>query len=315
MSHKESDGLSATPASGPLDLSLLRTFLAVHRAGSFTAGARVLGLSQPTVTTQIRTLEQQLGRQLFERRARGVTPTAVADDLAVRIAAPLDTLQAVTYRHRPGEEVAPDPVHLAGPAEFLCTLALPALAPLVTDGVRLRVTMGLTDDLLAGLRAGHHDLVVSTRRPRGRALSAVPLMDEEFLLVTSPAWASRIDLARLRAEGPSALRDAPHVSYAEDLPISRRYWRHVFGTRLAGPPALVVPDLRGVRSAVAAGAGVTVLPHYLCQDELAAGTLVALLAPDDPPINTGYLVRRPGAPDNPHLALVHDRLLAAARAW
>jgi DNA-binding transcriptional LysR family regulator len=322
VSHRTSDGSAdgspAAAASGALDLSLLRTFLAVHRAGSFTAGARVLGLSQPTVTTQIRALEQQLGRQLFERRARGVTPTAVADDLAVRIAAPLDTLQEVTYRHRPGLGSAPDPVHLAGPAEFLCALALPALAPLVTDGVRLRVSLGLTDDLLAGLRAGHHDLVVSTRRPRGRALSAVPLMDEEFLLVASPAWASRIDLARLRvegAEGASALRDVPHVSYAEDLPISRRYWRHVFGTRLTGPPALVVPDLRGVRSAVAAGAGLTVLPHYLCQDELAAGTLVALLAPDDPPINTGYLVRRPGTADNPHLTLVHDRLLAAARSW
>ena len=41
-------------ANGPLDLTLLRTFLAVHRAGSFTAAARLLGLSQPTVTTQIR---------------------------------------------------------------------------------------------------------------------------------------------------------------------------------------------------------------------------------------------------------------------
>ena len=39
-----------------MDLALLRTFLAVHRAGSFTRGAALLGLSQPAVTGQIRTL-------------------------------------------------------------------------------------------------------------------------------------------------------------------------------------------------------------------------------------------------------------------
>lgn len=59
----------------------------------------------------------------------------------------------------------------------------------------------------------------------------------------------------------------------------------------------------------------SVLPRYLCQGELAAGTLVALLTPQDPPINTGYLVQRPGTTDNPHLTLVRDRLLREARDW
>ena len=50
-----------------MDLALLRTFVAVHRAGSFTRAARLLGLSQPAVTGQIRALERQLGRPLFLR--------------------------------------------------------------------------------------------------------------------------------------------------------------------------------------------------------------------------------------------------------
>lgn len=318
MTHRESNGSSGiqgpTP-NGPLDLTLLRTFLAVHRTGSFTAAARLLGLSQPTVTTQIRSLERQLGRELFGRLPRGVAPTPVADDLAAQIADPLDALVAVAVRGQAGESGPVDPVHLAGPAELLCTRALPALAPLVEQGVRLRVTTGLTDELLDGLRAGHSDLVIATTRPRGRSLTAVPLTDEEFVLVASAQWAQRIGQDRIAAEGPAALRGVPLVAYAEDLPIARRYWRHVFGTRLTGQAAVTVPDLRGVLSAVAAGAGITVLPRYLCQHELAAGTLVQLLTPDDPPINTGYLVQRPGASDNPHLALVRDRLLREAPAW
>ena len=336
------------------DLNLLRTFLAVYRSGSFTSAAHLLGLSQPTVTTQIRALERQLGRQLFERLPRGVVPAPFADELAAQVVAPLDALAAVAGgdTDAPGSHDAPrpEPVHLAGPAELLCARALPALAPLVEDGVRLRVGTGLTDVLLEEMRAGgRHDLVLSTTRPRGRTLTAVPLMDEEFVLVAAPPWADRIltsargaaartgtpagtrgtagntgtvstvgtdDAAAGTADALlSALHAVPLVTYAEDLPIARRYWRHVFGKRLSCQAAVTVPDLRGVLSALTAGAGFSVLPRYLCLDELASGALVSLYDPEEPPINTAYLVQRPGSTANPHVVRVRDRLLEAARSW
>lgn len=57
------------------------------------------------------------------------------------------------------------------------------------------------------------------------------------------------------------------------------------------------------------------LPRYLCLDELASGALVTLHEPDDPPINTGFLVQRPGAVENPDVARVRDLLLRAGRSW
>ncbi|MFI6595964.1 LysR family transcriptional regulator [Nonomuraea sp. NPDC050536] len=292
-------------SNGSLDL--LRTFLAVHRTGSFTAAAQLVGLSQPTVTTQIRALEEHLGRQLFERLPRGVAPTAVADALAAEVAGPLDALDGVLGRD--ADVPAPQPpVHLAGPADALATLVMPALAPLTAEGVRLRVSVGLADDLLEGLRAGRYDLVLSSIRPRGRALLAEPVMDEEFVLVAAPTWATL-------GHDQAVLRTAPLVSFAEDLPILRRYWRHVFGVRLTEPPAVVIPDLRGVMAAVVAGAGITVLPRYLCAAELAAGTLVALLEPEDPPINTAFVVQRAGTHALSHVTLVRDRLVKLARDW
>ncbi len=50
-----------------------------------------------------------------------------------------------------------------------------------------------------------------------------------------------------------------------------------------------MPDLRAVLAATVAGAGVSVLPTYLCRGQLAAGTLVALHEPETAPINTFYL--------------------------
>ncbi|WP_259464857.1 LysR family transcriptional regulator [Streptomyces sp. TLI_171] len=301
----------ALAPGGQPDLNQLRTFLAVYRLGSFTAAARQLGLSQSTVTAQVRSLEQRQGRELFERQARGAAALPAADELAARVAEPLDRLAGAADEHPPAE-----PVHLAGPAELIGTVLLAALAPLVADGVRLRVSAGLTDPLLAELRAGRHDLVVATRRPTGRALLAEPLADEEFVLVAAPDWpASPGPVGAAAEELAAALPRLPLVSYADDLPIVRRYWRHVFGRRLHARAAVTVPDLRAVRAAVVAGAGWSVLPEYLCRAELASGALVPLHLPDDPPINTAYLVHRPDPAPNPHLAVVRERLLAAARAW
>ena len=102
----------------------------------------------------------------------------------------------------------------------------------------------------------------------------------------------------------------PLLAYDRDVPILRRYWRHVFGIRLDREPALVFPDLRALAAAAVAGAGVTVLPTYLIADELADGRLVDLRPTDDPPINTLHLVRRPG-PLAEGVAVVEQALRAA----
>jgi DNA-binding transcriptional LysR family regulator len=295
------------------DLNLLRTFLAVYRAGTFTAAAPALGLSQPTVTAQIRTLEQQTGRELFTRLPRGVQPTALAHELAAQTAGPLDALAALEGGGPLAGPAAP--VHLAGPSELLCVRVLPALAHLTADGVRLRVTQGLPEPLLEEMRAGHHDLVIATRRPRGRALESVPLADEEYLLVASPTWAERIAAHPQANDLSVALREVPLVTYAEDLPIVRRYWRTVFGKQLAGRAAVTVPNLYAVLSAVNAGAGVSVLPRSLCQEHLDSGRLALLHESEEPPLNTLFLVQRPGTEANPDVIRVRDALQLAARDW
>ena len=293
----------------PLDLNQLRTFLAVHRSGSFTAAAHLLGLSQSTVTTQIRTLETRLGRELFERRARGVAPLPYADELAAQIAPPLDHLSDLTDD---ADAPTAEPVHLAGPAEFLGAVGMGLAAPLIAEGVQLRVTTGLTDDLLEELRAGRHDLVISTRRPTSRGLISEPFADEEFMLVAAPEWAERLKGTTL----PDALADVPLLAYDVDLPIIRRYWRYVFNQRLNAPAQLTtIPDLRAIRTAAIAGAGWTVLPKYLCCADLDSRALILLHEPDEAPLNTAYLVRRSGGSANPHVALVRQHLLAAAKAW
>lgn len=295
MSDRNVDGLR--------DIGLWRTFLAAHRSGSVSAAARTLGLAQSSVTTQLQALEASVGEPLFMRHARGIRPTPRADELAARLSGPLDAL-ADALGTRPAAE-SPS-VRVGGAAEFLAHVAAPALAPAVADGLRLAVTTGLADDLLEQLRVGSLDLVISAVRPRGRTVPSTPLFDEEFALVASPS----LGIEPSPALTQDALVSAPLLSYDRDVPILRRYWRHVFGIRLDREPALVFPDLRALAAAAVAGAGITVLPTYLIADELADGRLVDLRPTEDPPINTLHLVRRPG-PMTEGVSVVERALRAA----
>jgi LysR family transcriptional regulator, low CO2-responsive transcriptional regulator len=62
-------------------LTQLRSFHAVARTGGFTGGARLLHISQPTVTTQVRFLEQTYGIELFYRRGHKVALTPLGEQL------------------------------------------------------------------------------------------------------------------------------------------------------------------------------------------------------------------------------------------
>jgi DNA-binding transcriptional LysR family regulator len=300
-----------------VDLALLRTFVTVHRAGSFTRAAALLGLSQPAVTSQIRTLERQLGRPLFLRQARGVTATTIGEELAHKAAPHLDALVEITETGL-DDKSSLRTLHLAGPPEFTAERALPALTELTGEdgqGFALRASFGHADETLEGLAAGHHDLAISTARPRGALLTATPLCDEEHVLVAAPRWAKQIGAAGRTGDGMSALERVPVVEVHESLPFVARYWASVFDTCPAVPGTIIVPDLRAVLACAVAGAGLAVLPRYLGAEALERGDLVRLHDPAVPPLRTYFLAVRTGTLAMPHIVRAHEWLLRAAADW
>ncbi|MFE6361447.1 LysR family transcriptional regulator [Streptomyces sp. NPDC057806] len=300
-----------------MDLALLRTFVTVHRAGSFTRAAALLGLSQPAVTSQIRTLERQLGRPLFLRQARGVTPTSIGDELAHKAAPHLDALVEITESGL-DDESSLRTLHLAGPPEFTAERALPALTELIGDdgqGFALRASFGNAEETLEGLAAGHHDLAICAARPRGALLTATALCDEEHVLLAAPRWAEKIGAGPPGRGGASALQDVPVIEVHESLPFVSRYWASVFDSRPAAPGTVIVPDLRAALACAVAGAGLAVLPRYLGAPALERGDVVALHEPAVPPLRTYFLVVRTGTLAMPHVARAHEWLLQAASDW
>ncbi len=275
------------------ELELLRSFIGVYRAASITKAAPSLNLTQPAVSGHIKALEAQLGRVLFTRTPRGTVPTQAAHDLARGVASHLDAVTTHVATARAGGPAPAGYVYLGGPAEFLNAKVLPALAVLCEQRIGLRVRFGLPDDLITSVSDGSLDLAVATRRVRRRGVEYESLAHETFVLVGVPRWAAAIVGGDRGGVDVTSLADVPLIAYSEELPVTERYYREVFGADVP-EPAVLVPDLRSVVAVALAGAGIAAVPRYLCEQQLARRELIEIARPRNAPTNEIFIAWKTG---------------------
>jgi DNA-binding transcriptional LysR family regulator len=298
-----------------LNLSQLRTFLAIYRLGSFSKAAEQLNLTQPAVTKQIQHLEARMKHQLFARLPRGIAPTFAAHELARRVGQHLDALESLSDTFKVGSSSLAGTVYLGGPGEFLGAKVLPALADLHEEKIQLRVKLGQPEALLADLHAGALDLFVSTVRLSRPNTESKAIYSEELVLIGNQDWAEKLPAKAWAARALELLKDVPLLAYSEELPLIRRCWRKVFGKVTEANAMLVIPDLRALVQATTAGAGITVMPRYLVEDMLESGEVLELFKPSKPPINQLYLVSQTQGKVQARVAYVRDRILRASATW
>jgi len=297
-----------------IDLDLLRTFLAIYRAGSVTHAASQLAITQPAVTGRLKTLEASMRRRLFVRDGRGIAATSAGHDLARSITPFLDGLEAIFASARLGDHGLGGIVRLGGPAEFLSARVLPAIAPLADLGVTTQVTFGMAQQLLDMLPKGELDLAVATIRVRNGAIGYTKLYREEFVLIGAPKWFSRL-ANRNRINVVDSISALPILAYDDELPIIRRYWREIFDKKPTFRASMIAADLRALVQAAVSGAGITVVPRYLCEEELRDGRLIALHKPPQAPGNDIFMAWNKTALRHPRNIFIRDMLTIAAQGW
>ena len=155
-----------------IDWNLLRSFGAVMAQGSFTAAARQLGSSQPTLSRQIALLEAQLGAPLFERAARRLVPTAAAQALAEPAARMLAAAQAcalAAVQARGADTTLAGTVRLTA-SQVVSTHVLPGiLLALAQRHPAIEVEL-VASDKLDNLLEHEADIAVRMVRPTQTAL-------------------------------------------------------------------------------------------------------------------------------------------------
>ena len=150
---------------------LYRSFLAVAETGSFTAAARRVGTTQPTIGRHVAALEERLGAALFTRSPRGLVPTTAGLEL-VRHAEAMAAAAAAAERDTAvGVEAAAGSVRITA-GEYVAVEVLPPILLNVTEAhPRLELEIlasNRTEDLLLG----EADIAVRMAQPSQQALVA-----------------------------------------------------------------------------------------------------------------------------------------------
>lgn len=258
-----------------MELRHLRYFLAAAQKGSFTAAAKSLGVSQPTLTVALRELEGEVGATLFFRERTGVRPTPAGEELARHAT---DVFEILGRAEKRIHGIESDDVgrFVVGCHESLGAYFLPTfLKRFLAESPRIEVV------IWNGTSAAVRDAVVAREVDFGLVVNPVPHPE----LVMTEAFRDAVDVfisseglpkkglsladakARLR-EGPLVL--AGRVQQCQEIV-----------DRLAAVDALPMRtlscgDLELVKSLALAGVGVALLPRRVAAYNVAPGALVRL---------------------------------------
>jgi DNA-binding transcriptional LysR family regulator len=143
-----------------LDARLLRSFVAIADARSFTLAAERLNMTQSTISQQLARLEETVGAALIDRAARPVEPTATGERLlgyARRILALQEEARAAL-----GDPAGTTSIRIGVPEDIVTS----AMAAVFSDfarrhrTIRLDVSAGLSRDLTRRYRAGELDIAI-----------------------------------------------------------------------------------------------------------------------------------------------------------
>lgn len=145
-----------------LTLAGLRVVLEVARTGSFTAAAERLGYTQSAISRQVAASERASGGPLFERRARGVRPTAAGDVLVRHASRVLDGVTAATQELAGLRDQLAGRLVVGGYPTVMADLVPRALARLLSahPGVQVQLVESSTPAQLSALRRGRLEVAV-----------------------------------------------------------------------------------------------------------------------------------------------------------
>ncbi|MEE8370622.1 MAG: LysR family transcriptional regulator [Sphingomonadales bacterium] len=242
----------------------LKIFHLVAEAGSFTAAARRLNVSQSSLSRQIKDLEATLGTALFTRHARGIVLTAEGEQLfatATDVREQIDAAQQSLFET--GKRVH-GPLRVTTTVSFGTVWLVPRLAEFRQLYPAIRLELLLSDDDV-DLATREADVAIRMHAPHQADLIQRPLVPIHHHIYASPAYLNQKGTPE-RAED---LDQHDLIAYGPEVPtpIKDINWLLTAGsTGFEREPVLAVNNLLGVLEAIKAGLGLAAIPDYLAAE-------------------------------------------------
>lgn len=190
------------------DWNQVRAFLATAEEGSFSAAARALGLTQPTLGRQVAGLEAALDVTLFERGTRGLVLTPTGQDLLTHVREMSEAAARVSLAASGRAETIEGDVRVSA-SEMHATYILPTVvADLRRDHPGIRVEI-VANNALSDLRHREADIAIRNTRPQDPELIAKLVKEQDAGLFAHESLLA--DLPPIRT--PADLKDAPLIGF------------------------------------------------------------------------------------------------------
>jgi DNA-binding transcriptional LysR family regulator len=254
-----------------MDLRQLEIIRAIADTGSFTAAGEKLHVSQSAISRQVLLLEAELGEPVFHRIGRRIKITPAGESLlqlSHRVFQDVhDTVAQITDE----QESLRGTMRLVG-GMTVCLYVFPSLLAEVRRAhphLDLKITVGSGERSIALLRSGSGDLGLVTLPVDAADLEAVPVLEEELLLVTYPSH----PLARKRGIAPADLTRQPFILF-ETGSITRRLVEDFF-TREHIEPEIVMEteNVEIIKAMVRHGVGISIIPWQAAMADVRAKQL------------------------------------------
>lgn len=266
--------------------------LAEHR--HFRRAADSCNVSQPTLSGQIRKLEDQLGVMLLERTSRKVLFTQTGMLLVEQARTVLREVKVLKEMASQQGEAMSGPIHI-GLIPTLGPYLLPQIIPMLHKmypHLEMYLHEAQTQSILSQLDSGKLDCAIIALLKESESFIEVPLFDEPMKLAvySEHPWAKKDNIAMSELSGE-------HLLMLEDGHCLRdQALGFCFEAGADEDTHFKATSLETLRNMVAAGSGITLLPCLAVPNERERDGVCYIPCSKPEPKRTVVLVYRPGSP-------------------
>lgn len=276
-----------------LNLEWFRTFKAIYEHGTLTHAAQSLYISQPGVSLHLDSLEAFTGYKLFDRSSKKMVPTERGKVLYNFILEPLSKLTtAEQLFHKSSKE------DRATISIGMCfeTFQFTLERHISTLPFNVIIKFGDYPQMLHDLDKGLLDLIITPQKGDLKNLEYRPFAKERIVLVcgsmTDLKPLNRLLKDKKLKEAELYLKEQIWYSTAADMEHLKRFWQVNFGHQMDFKPNYIVPNISSIVRCLSSNKGYSIVPDFLCTEEIASGTVKLAWDGVDPIENTLYFGTR-----------------------
>jgi DNA-binding transcriptional LysR family regulator len=256
-----------------MDSRQLRYFITVYEQRNLSRAADQASVAQSALSHHISNLEAEFATPLFQRKPRGMEPTAAGERLYEHARIILRAMAAAEREIKEGASVVAGDISIGMASSGVKAIGVPLMRTVLTKypQLKLSLTESLSGPTLMHLMASEVDLALVYNPPSEKDLIAEPVLEEPMFCVGTAKLVGR-SRAPITFDEVTRL---PLVTLRQGLASRALLDDPVLLKRLEANAILHLNSIGGATGALLAGLGCAVATRLFAREQLEAGTLVA----------------------------------------